>query len=133
MAGQETEFVKTVIEYIQMRGGVAIRINSGMQVVGEKKSKRVFRGAPAGTADVIVCWRGRFVAIECKVGKNQATPLQEAFLESVRESGGLAGVVWTIEDVDEILGITGYHIGFDLGQGESETVWHRLDGKIHAK
>lgn len=106
MSGRETEFVKTVIEYIQTRGGLAIRVNSGMQTLDDSAGrKRVFRGAPAGTADVIGCWRGRFVALECKVGRNQATALQEAFLECVRESDGLAAVVWTLEDVDRALGI----------------------------
>lgn len=30
----------------------------------------------AGIPDLIVCYRGRFIGLECKVGKNEATVLQ---------------------------------------------------------
>lgn len=94
----ERDLVRAVIEYIQLRGGLALRINSGLIVIGD--GQRVMRGAPAGTADVIACLPGgRFAAIECKVGKNRPTALQEDFLETVKQAGGLAIVAWSIEDL----------------------------------
>ena len=100
----ETDWIKLIREYLERRGAVTTRVNSGLQVVGEGESRRVFRGADKGTADIIGCYRGRYFAIEAKVGKNKPTPDQELFLESVREAGGIAFAAWTFDDVDENMG-----------------------------
>jgi Holliday junction resolvase len=47
----------------------------------------------AGVPDIICCWRGMFVAIECKAGSNTTTALQERELENIRQAGGAAFVV----------------------------------------
>lgn len=47
----------------------------------------------SGIPDIIVCHRGRFVAIECKAGKGQTTALQERELKRIGEAGGIALVV----------------------------------------
>lgn len=99
----EQDLVNTIIQLIQIKGGVATRINSGMQVIYDQGSKRVIRGAPAGTSDIIACYRGRYIAIECKVGKNKSTDLQELFLEKVSEAGGMAIVAYTIDFVKQSL------------------------------
>ena len=59
----------------------------------------------SGIPDVIVCHRGRFVAIECKAGNNKPTALQEAEMNKIKESGGKVLVVNedNIADVDIIL------------------------------
>jgi hypothetical protein len=97
-----TEVVNPIIEYITLRGGVAIRINSGAIPVEGKKS-RIFRGAPAGTSDIIGCWHGRFLAIECKLPGNKPTALQVEFLERIRTAGGIGMVAYSVNDVINIL------------------------------
>ena len=47
----------------------------------------------SGTPDFLVCYRGRFVGIECKAGKNKPTALQVREIESIRHAGGVAVVV----------------------------------------
>ena len=47
----------------------------------------------SGVADIVACLEGRFIAIECKAGKNKPTPLQEIYLEKVRTAGGTALVI----------------------------------------
>ena len=44
----------------------------------------------AGIPDIIVCHRGRFIALEAKVGKNQPTKLQAVTIEQIRKAGGTA-------------------------------------------
>ncbi len=46
----------------------------------------------AGIPDVVGCILGRFIAIECKAGKNKTTALQERELARIEESGGFAFV-----------------------------------------
>jgi hypothetical protein len=44
----------------------------------------------SGVSDIVVCLDGRFIAIECKAGKNKLSELQKMFLEKVSAAGGLA-------------------------------------------
>jgi hypothetical protein len=96
------QVVNPIIQYITMMGGIAIRINSGVIPVEGKKT-RMFRGAPAGTSDIIGCWRGRFLAIECKLTGNKPTALQLEFLERVQAAGGIGIVAYSIDDVIKVL------------------------------
>lgn len=47
----------------------------------------------SGVPDIVACFRGVFVGIECKAGKNKPTLLQERNLDQIRSAGGLALVV----------------------------------------
>jgi Holliday junction resolvase len=59
----------------------------------------------SGVPDIICCVTGKFLAIECKAGKNKPTALQIHEIEQIRLSGGVALVVnednW--ESVREII------------------------------
>ena len=46
----------------------------------------------AGIPDIIGCCLGRFIAIECKAGKNTTTALQERELQRIADAGGFAFV-----------------------------------------
>ena len=46
----------------------------------------------AGIPDIIGCCLGRFIAIECKAGKNTTTALQERELQRITDAGGFAFV-----------------------------------------
>ena len=47
----------------------------------------------AGIPDIICCVDGRFLAIECKAGKNKPTKLQEREISKIYDAGGVAVVV----------------------------------------
>jgi Holliday junction resolvase len=47
----------------------------------------------SGVPDIICCYKGRFIAIECKAGKNKPTLLQEAEMEKIRAAHGVAAVI----------------------------------------
>lgn len=47
----------------------------------------------SGVPDLVCCIDGKFLAIECKAGKNKPTPLQEKEMSAIRASGGTAIVV----------------------------------------
>ena len=57
----------------------------------------------AGIPDIIVCYKGRFIGLECKVGKNTATVLQEQTIKQILRAGGYALVVRSVEEVKEII------------------------------
>ena len=55
----------------------------------------------SGVPDIVCCYQGRFIGIECKAGKGKTTALQDKNLHEIREAGGTALVV-NEENVDEI-------------------------------
>ena len=61
----------------------------------------------SGVPDVVCCYRGYFVAIECKAGNNKPTPLQEAEMAKIRQAQGFVRVVNedNIADVQEVFDI----------------------------
>ena len=61
----------------------------------------------SGIPDIIICYRGKFLAIECKAGKNTTTTLQRINIEQIREQGGMAVVIneENVETVSDILSL----------------------------
>jgi Holliday junction resolvase len=59
----------------------------------------------SGVPDIVCCYRGVFIAIECKAGTNKPTPLQEAEMGKIRKAQGFVLVVneTNISDVDVML------------------------------
>ena len=47
----------------------------------------------SGVPDIVGCYQGTFFGIECKAGKNKATPLQQLALDNISKQGGLALIV----------------------------------------
>jgi Archaeal holliday junction resolvase (hjc) len=47
----------------------------------------------SGVPDIVGCYHGKFIAIECKAGKNKPTALQEREIKWINESGGHAIVI----------------------------------------
>jgi Holliday junction resolvase len=66
----------------------------------------------AGIPDIVCCYRGKFIGIECKAGSGRTTALQENNLERIRLCKGFALVVR--EDLTELIAILDF-----------------LDGKSH--
>ena len=59
----------------------------------------------SGVPDLIACYYGKFIAIECKAGNNKPTALQEANLAHINRQGGFAFVIneTNIAVIDETL------------------------------
>jgi len=47
----------------------------------------------SGIPDILCCYRGRFIAIECKSGNKKPTRLQDAHLREITQQGGIALVI----------------------------------------
>lgn len=60
---------------------------------------RVARNNNKGAADILACYRGRFLAIEVKSKTGRVSPEQVAFLSEVKRAGGIALVARSVEDV----------------------------------
>ena len=56
-----------------------------------------------GEPDIFCCYKGRMVLLEAKRPGNKPTMLQEATLKMWAEAGAVAAVVYSVDDVKEIL------------------------------
>lgn len=61
----------------------------------------------SGVPDIIVCFKGRFIAIECKTDGNRPTELQMKNLTAIMVCGGIAMVIdeTNVDEVDALLGL----------------------------
>ena len=55
----------------------------------------------SGVPDIICCYRGKFIAIECKAGAGKTTALQDRELDLIKKAGGVQMVV-NEENVGEV-------------------------------
>lgn len=47
----------------------------------------------SGAPDFLVCYRGKFIGIECKAGRGKVTELQQDNLNRIADNGGSALVI----------------------------------------
>ena len=57
----------------------------------------------AGIPDIIACIGGRFFGFEAKTDTGKPTKLQEATIRKINDSGGVAAIVRSVEDVKQVL------------------------------
>ena len=52
-----------------------------------------------GVPDIICCYKGRFLGLECKLPGGRLTELQKRTIEKINRAGGVACRVESVEDV----------------------------------
>ena len=72
---KEAQFSREVTQYLESKGAI---VNNQ---TGSMFSK-------VGVSDLLVCYKGFFIALELKVGNYQSDPLQISYLQKVRNAGG---------------------------------------------
>lgn len=87
----EGKLKKQIKSYLQGRGAVVWAIHGGDPF------------QEAGIPDLVGCWRCYFIGLEVKMPGGKATALQQRSLEAIREAGGIAGVVTSVQDVIDLL------------------------------
>lgn len=54
-----------------------------------------------GVPDILICYQGRFIAVEVKNEKGKASKLQLLQMESIEKSGGIAFIAHSFEEFKE--------------------------------
>lgn len=57
----------------------------------------------AGIPDIIVCYKGKFIAFECKKPGGKPIILQKITLNKINKAKGIAVVVTSLEQVKDII------------------------------
>ena len=85
---KESEIQKKIIEYLNKIGAYTIKTITTNR-----------NGCP----DVICCLNGKFIALEVKADKGIVSQLQEHNIKLIRNSGGIAEVVRSVDDVKRVI------------------------------
>ena len=56
-----------------------------------------------GVPDIICCYKGRFLGLECKLPGGRLTKLQKRTIEKINRAGGVACRVESVEDVKRVI------------------------------
>ena len=72
---KEAQFSREVTQYLESKGAIVNNQTGGMF-------------SKVGVSDLLVCYKGFFIALELKVGSYQPDPLQISYLQKVRDAGG---------------------------------------------
>lgn len=57
----------------------------------------------SGIPDLIICYRGKFIGLEVKIEKGKTSTLQEVMIRKIRNAGGIAEVVRSVDDVKKVI------------------------------
>lgn len=68
---------------------------------------RLVRYGCVGSPDVVACISGRFVGVECKVGRDQHRPEQKSFAAATDRAGGIYILARSVDDVRNTLRLEG--------------------------
>lgn len=92
----ESRLVKNLKAYATSRGARAIKIHGGDNPYQE-----------VGIADLLLCYKGRFIAWEVKMPgqEGSVSKKQSLFLRSIESSGGIAEVITSVEEAEASLAI----------------------------
>ena len=88
---KEQDIQTSIINYISSIGGLAIKQN------------QIGIYATAGVPDIIACLKGKFIGIEVKRPGEKPTKIQESYIKTINDIGGLAFWADNLDDVKEKL------------------------------
>lgn len=99
----ETQIVRSILQALQAKGVWCWRANSGTQVLAASKvhARRVLRGAPAGTPDIIGVYppgSGQLFGLEVKTETGRVLATQQRWHEKATAQGVRVAVVRSIRD-----------------------------------
>lgn len=80
----EQKIQKKIIDYLDSLGAYVVKII---------KCNR------SGVADILVCFKGHFIAFEVKAPKGKPSPLQLYHQKLVRDSEGHCAIVYSVDEV----------------------------------
>lgn len=86
----ETGFQQSIQREIEKRGGYVVKQHGSMI-------------AAVGIPDLLICYKGYYIALEAKVKGNTPSKAQGVNLRNIIKAGGLTAVVWTMKEVKKLL------------------------------
>ncbi len=103
---KESVIQNAILRYLKVapQCSWARRMNTGAYETGEGRNRRYIRYGFPGCSDILgQMTDGRLLAIECKTRKGKATELQQSFLDTVNNNGGIGIIARSVDDVHRVI------------------------------
>lgn len=105
MSVPHDDLVRSIRLYLSEIGGLSVKIDTP-GLLYDRNGTPVKIGKK-GVLDIVATIKGRFVAIDAKVGKDRLKPDQINFADAVTRAGGIAFAAWSVDDVANRLRMEG--------------------------
>jgi hypothetical protein len=69
------------------------------------KAYKVLSANERGCPDILACYKGMFLALEVKQENGKPSAIQKAQLEKIKWSGGYSGVVYSLDEVKQLISV----------------------------
>ena len=86
---EETNLQRKIQEYLVSKGAYEFKVHGSAYM-------------KSGIPDIISCYKGKFIGIECKVGKNKMSKVQEEHRDMILSAEGIHILAYKLEDVVKI-------------------------------
>lgn len=104
---KETRLQQRIQKLIRSRGGY-VNKNHGSMI------------SEPGIADLTVCYKGYYVALEVKEDDGKPSKQQGIHARQVWKAGGISCVVWSVEEVNKLLDILDNNVLWPIWTDEFE-------------
>lgn len=105
MSVPHDDLVRSIRLYLSEMGALSVKIDTP-GLLYDRNGTPVKIGKK-GVLDVIASIKGRFVAIDAKIGRDRLKPDQVNFADAVERAGGIAFAAWSVDDVANRLRMEG--------------------------
>jgi hypothetical protein len=100
----EKDIQKSILEYLQIKGYVCWRNNTGAMAGSHNGKKWFMRFGAIGSGDIFgLTKEGRFFSIEVKAKGKKPSPAQVQFIQQIMANKGIAFVAYSVDDVQTFL------------------------------
>jgi hypothetical protein len=105
MSVPHDDLVRSIRLYLSEVDGLSIKVDTP-GLLFDKCGTPVKIGTK-GVLDINACLKGRFIAIDAKIGRDRLSPTQVNFADSVERAGGIAFAAYSVDDVANRLRMEG--------------------------
>lgn len=88
---QEKALQSKIIRWLKDSGAFVVKQHGGVYT-------------EVGIPDLVCCYKGRFIAFELKVKNNTTTKIQDFKIKKIKEAGGTATVIRSLDEVKKVIG-----------------------------
>lgn len=82
-----------------------------------------------GIADLTVCYKGMYIALEIKDRNNIPSPQQAIHCRLVRSAGGITAVLWSVEEAEKLFDLLDEYSAGEIREGYLDKEFKRLNIK----
>lgn len=86
----EGDLKREIREYLKAKGVYRINVPGGGY-------------GDVGAPDIVACYKGRFIGIEAKVGRNTMSAWQKRHMKGILDAGGIHIEARSLKDVQDVI------------------------------